>query len=232
MTSPYPAAVLWDMDGTIVDTEPLWIAAEKALVERHGGAWTDADSLALVGSDLLVAGDYIRRRGDLPMSSAQVAEYLLGEVLDGVKAGVEWRPGARELLTELGAAGIPCALVTMSYQVLAEAVVAQLPPGTFEAVVTGDMVANGKPHPEPYRTAAETLGIEPERHGTCVVIEDSPTGAVAGLAAGMPVLAVPNTVEVPDQQGMVVIDSLAGLRAADLWATVTGGPGHGANSAR
>lgn len=222
MTASYPAAVLWDMDGTIVDTEPLWISAEHTLVERHGGTWTDADAQALVGSDLLAAGDYIRRRGGLPLTAAQVVDHLIGEVLAGVKRGAEWRPGAVELLAELRAAGVPCALVTMSYQILADAVISHLPPGTFDAVVTGDSVRRGKPNPEAYLTAASQLGIEPRDFPSCVVIEDSPTGAAAGLAAGMPVLAVPNTIDVPAQPGMQVIPSLAGLGAADLVAAAHG----------
>ena len=213
VTAQLPAAVLWDMDGTMVDTEPLWIDAERALVERHGGTWTDADSLALVGSDLLAAGAYIRDRGRLTMTPEQVVDYLLGEVLLGVDDDLTWQPGVRELLAELGRLGVPCALVTMSYRVLAEAVIAQLPPQTFAAVLTGDEVAHGKPHPEPYLAAAAQLGVDPRR---CVVIEDSPTGAASGLAAEARVVAVPNAVAPSPEPGMVVIDSLAGVGAADL----------------
>lgn len=213
VNSQLPAAVLWDMDGTMVDTEPLWIGAEIALVERHGGTWTDADSLALVGSDLLAAGAYIRDRGGLPMTPEQVVDHLLTEVLRGVVDGVTWQPGVRELLTELNELAVPCALVTMSYRRLAEAVLAHLPDGTFAATVTGDEVTHGKPHPEPYLAAAALLGVDP---GRCVVIEDSPTGAASGLAAGSRVLSVPNAVAAAPEPGLVVIDSLAGVAAADL----------------
>lgn len=219
MLSPYPAAVLWDMDGTLVDTEPLWISSERALVERHGGTWTDEDSKALVGSDLLAAGDYIRRRGALPLTAAEVVEHLLSEVLEEVKKGATWRPGAPELLAELRSLNIPCGLVTMSYRVLAEAVITQLPAATFATVVTGDVVSRGKPHPEPYLTAAAELGVPP---ADCVVIEDSPTGAASGVAAGMRVLGVPNTVSVEPQDGMVVIESLMGIGAAGLLGAFNG----------
>ncbi|SDS98823.1 haloacid dehalogenase superfamily, subfamily IA, variant 3 with third motif having DD or ED [Jiangella sp. DSM 45060] len=215
VTSPLPATVLWDMDGTIVDTEPLWMSAEEALVRRHGGAWTHADSLALVGSDLLEAAAYIRDAGTIPMTPAQIVEHMLGEVLAGVRQGVTWQPGVFELLTELRTLGVPQALVTMSYRSLAEAVVSQLPGGLFGSVVTGDEVTNGKPHPEPYLTAARELGVDP---AGCVVVEDSPRGAAAGLAAGAMVLSVPNAVAAVPEPGLVVIDSLDGVRAADLLA--------------
>nr|WP_199521047.1 HAD family phosphatase [Jiangella anatolica] len=213
MTSPLPAAVLWDMDGTIVDTEPLWMGAEEALVLRHGGTWTEADSLSLVGSDLLESAAYIRERGDIPMTPPQIVDHLVGEVMAGLAGDVTWQLGVFELLTELRALGVPQALVTMSYRRLAMAVVDRLPAGLFDAVVTGDEVTNGKPHPEPYLTAARAVGADPAE---CVVIEDSPRGAAAGLAAGALVLSVPNAVAAVPEPGLVVIDSLAGVRAADL----------------
>ncbi|TDD65019.1 HAD family phosphatase [Jiangella aurantiaca] len=215
VTSPLPAAVLWDMDGTIIDTEPLWMGAEEALVLRHGGTWTDADGLSLVGSDLLESAAYIRERGNIPMTPPQIVDHLVGEVLKGIGDGVTWQPGVFELLTEVRALGVPQALVTMSYRGLAEAVVGRLPAGLFGAVVTGDEVTNGKPHPEPYLTAARELGADPAE---CIVIEDSPRGAAAGLAAGALVLSVPNAVAAVPEPGLVVIDSLAGIRAADLLA--------------
>lgn len=215
MNSPLPAAVLWDMDGTLVDTEPLWIAAERGLVESHGSTWTEADSRALVGSDLLTAGAYIRDRAALPMTPAAVVEHLVAEVLRGVSRGVGWRPGARELLYGLRALDVPCALVTMSYRPLADAVTALLVPGTFAAVITGDEVTHGKPHPEPYLSAAAQLGVEPSE---CVVIEDSETGAAAGSSAGARVIGVPNVVPVTSRPGVVITDSLVHLDPAGLLA--------------
>ncbi len=208
-----PAAVLWDMDGTLVDTEPSWIAAEHALVGRHGGTWSDAHAHAIVGSDLLTAAAYIRRHGGVDLLPEQIVDLLLDEVVAAVLRHVPWRPGARELLTELVTLGVPCALVTMSYRRLAGAVVDALPPGTFAALVTGDEVTRGKPHPEPYLAAAAALGVDPAR---CVAIEDSPPGVASAEAAGVPVLAVPHVVAIPPGPGRTVRASLVGLRAADL----------------
>lgn len=208
-----PAAVLWDMDGTIVDTEPLWIAAEMKLVADHGATWTPDDSLALVGSDLLEAARYIRRKAELPMTAEAIRDHLISKVLEGLRESVEWCPGARELLAELNAAQVPCALVTMSYRPLAQALLDALPAETFAAVVVGDEVTNGKPHPEPYLKAAEALGVEPEQ---CVVIEDSDRGVQAGLAAGARVLGVPNVAPLPPRPGADIRDSLEGVTMAVL----------------
>src|SRR5690348_11378684 len=109
-------AVLWDMDGTLVDTEPYWIASEFELAERHGGDWTRQHALNIVGKDLLDAGRYIREHMGIGLSPEQIVEELLDGVVARVRQEVPWRPGARELLDTLGSADIPCALVTMSYR--------------------------------------------------------------------------------------------------------------------
>jgi HAD superfamily hydrolase (TIGR01509 family) len=212
---PTLQAVLWDMDGTLVDTEPLWIASEYELAERHGATWSEEHALNLVGWDLLDSGRYIRDHMSLDMPAEEVVQLMLDRVVEGVRGGVEFRPGALELLAEQRRAGVPAALVTMSYRRLAEAVVAALPAGTYAAVVVGDEVTNGKPHPEPYLTAAALVGAEPTR---CVAIEDSTTGATSAQAAGCHVLAVPHHVPVPPAPGRTLAPTLEGLRLADLEA--------------
>jgi HAD superfamily hydrolase (TIGR01509 family) len=212
-----PAAVLWDFDGTLADTEPSWFAAEYAMAAEHGASWTDEDARVLVGSDLIETGRYIRRRMGLDRSPAEIVEELLDSVIADVRRGVTWRPGAYELLVALREAEIPCALVTMSYARLAEAALEQLPPGSFGTVVTGDAVARGKPHPEAYLTAAERLGVEPSK---CVAIEDSPTGSASAAAAGVHVLVVPHHVPVPSRPGMTQLPSLVGVGVAELAALV------------
>jgi HAD superfamily hydrolase (TIGR01509 family) len=202
------------MDGTLVDTEPEWIAAERSLVTSHAGTWTDEDSKRLVGSALIEAGEYIRVRGRLPMTAEQVVETMVDRIVERLKESIPWRPGARELLTDLRAHGIPCALVTMSYRRLADIVVSALPPDTFGAVITGDEVVNGKPHPEPYLRAAHELGVD---IAGCIVIEDSTTGARAGVASGARVIAAPNVVDV-DLPGVPTVSTLVGLNVNGLSA--------------
>jgi HAD superfamily hydrolase (TIGR01509 family) len=142
-----------------------------------------------------------------------IVEELLDRVVAEVRRAVPWRPGARELLLSLHAAGVPCALVTMSYARLADAVVAALPAGVFAAVVPGDQVRHGKPHPEPYLTAAARLGVPP---GECVAIEDSPPGVQSAQAAGTAVVAVPHVVPIAPGPGRVVLDTLVGLSPVGL----------------
>lgn len=201
-------AVLWDMDGTLVNTEPYWMATELAIAEAHGGTWTHDDAMSLVGNELIVSGEYIKAKLALSESPEEVVEMLLDGVVEQVRHAVPWCPGARELLLALHAAGVPCGLVTMSYQRFVAPILEHLPPETFRVVVTGDMVDNGKPHPEAYLTAAAALGVDP---ADCVAIEDSPTGARSAEAAGCRVLVVPNHVPVPEGPGRTFTETLEGL---------------------
>ena len=208
-----PAAVLWDMDGTLVDTEPYWINAEHAIVEEAGGVWNEEYAHQLVGNDLMVSAEFIKEHSPITLTPVQIVEELLRRVIDQVTQHVPWRPGAIELLTALRDAGVPNALVTMSWRSLADAVLTALPDGTFAAVITGDEVEHGKPHPEPYLAAARALGVEV---ADCVAIEDSPTGVRSAVAAGVPTLAVPHVVPVPLIVGATQVPSLRGLTPADL----------------
>lgn len=208
-----PAAVLWDMDGTLVDTEPYWIQAEHELVAEHGGVWNDEFAHQLVGNALEVSAQMIIDRSGIDLTITEIVEGLLARVVAQVEKQVPWRPGARELLFELGRLEVPSLLVTMSWRSLAEMVVGALPDGTFRALVTGDEVSHGKPHPEPYLAAARLIDVDPR---DCVALEDSPTGVRSATAAGVPTIAIPHVVPVPDIEGSVQVRSLAGVRAADL----------------
>jgi HAD superfamily hydrolase (TIGR01509 family) len=209
------AAALWDFDGTLADTEPLWIAAEYDLVGRLGGRWTEEDAEQLVGNSLLDSGSYILNTvGRVDLSPAWVVDQLLTSVVDHVRASpIAWRPGAMELLESFAEVGVPCALVSASYRVLLDAALSQLPEGTFQVSVAGDEVSRGKPHPEPYEKACTALGVS-ARH--CVVLEDSETGCRAGNAAGAVVVAIPNRVAIPKAPRRLHVPSLADLDAASV----------------
>jgi len=215
MTNP-PAAVLWDMDGTLVDTEPYWFAAEYRLVESFGNTWSDEHAHAVVGFDLFDTAGYIIKHGGVDLEPVAVVEYLLDAVIHACQERLPWRPGARELLQELHSLGVPCALVTMSWRRFAEAVLAELPSNTFAATVFGDEVTHGKPHPEPYLKAAALLSVDPQK---CVAIEDSPTGVASAHAAGCRVLGVPNMKQLNAGDGIRIISSLADVDARSLWTT-------------
>lgn len=219
MRPELPDAVLWDMDGTLVDTEPYWIEAEYALVAEYGGTWSEEHAHALVGNPLLTSARHIRRHGGVDLPDVEIVERLLAHVVERVNEHVPWQPGARELLADLAAHGVPSALVTMSWTPLAAAVTGRLPAGTFAAVVTGDQVTRGKPHPEPYLEAAARLGVDVRR---CVAIEDSVTGLRSAEAAGAVTVGVPHLVPIPGAPGRTVVTSLAGLDVDGLAAVLAG----------
>ena len=206
-------AVLWDMDGTLVDTEPYWIAAEYRLVESFGGTWSDEHAHAVIGKPLVVSANYLRKHGKVPLSPEQIVDRLLAAVIADTRRQVVWRPGTLALLAEMKATGLPTAMVTMSYRNLAGTVAELLPAGSFDTLVCGDDVRNGKPDPEPYLLAAARLGVAPER---CLAIEDSPSGIASAEAAGCLVVAVPNQVPVPPAPTRTVLSTLAGLSLTEL----------------
>ncbi|WP_116114000.1 HAD family hydrolase [Austwickia chelonae] len=213
-----PTAVLWDFDGTVMHTEPYWYEEERCLVEEYGGTWTMDDALTLVGKALPDSAALLRAHSPVTLSVPQIVDRLQNGVVERIRGHVPWRPGARELLNELHDAQIPQALVTMSWRPVLDVVLGELPPGIFPAIVTGDSVTRGKPHPEPYLTALDMLGVPTTAKLACVAIEDSITGSTSAAAAGVPTLVTPSVEEVPDRPGLVVLDSLAGVRATDLLA--------------
>lgn len=185
------AAVLWDMDGLLVDSEPLWTVAEVALAERLGGRWSDQLKAAIAGTRLDVAVPAILEHYGCPTdptSVAEASEWLLGRMVALYAEDPPLLDGVPELLAALQAAGVRQALVSSSYRVLVDAVLAH-GYGPFALSIAGDEVTHGKPHPEPYLTAAARLGVDPAH---CVVLEDSAAGVLAGEAAGCAVVAVPS----------------------------------------
>lgn len=187
------SAVLWDLDGTLLDTEHYWQAAEWRLAESHGGEWSSEHALHLVGSDLMDSARYIKSQMGIELTPEAITKELITDVLAQLSNEVTWRPGALEQLLALRHAGVRQGLVTMSYRSLVEPVLAKLPAGLFEVVVTGDEVARGKPHPDPYLQAADALGVAPT---SCLVVEDSETGTRSAAAAGCTVVVVPHHVHV------------------------------------
>ncbi|GAA4285533.1 HAD family hydrolase [Brevibacterium daeguense] len=206
------SAVLWDMDGTLVDTEPYWMSAEIELMHSHGLDWDEEKGLLMVGNDLLTSARILIDHG-LRMKDADIVDTLLDGVVARVRRRVPFRPGARELLAALGEAGIPCALVTMSYRRLAEAVVDACPAGSFRSLVTGDEVPAGKPDPAPYRIGAEAVGLEP---GDCIALEDSVPGLASAEAAGTLAIGIPHLVPLQETPHRTLLPTLAGISPADL----------------
>jgi HAD superfamily hydrolase (TIGR01509 family) len=206
------AAVLFDMDGLLVDTEPLWMRAETATMAALGGQWTRADQHAVLGGPLARAVEHMVRRSGTSIEPATVARMLVAGMAEQLAHDrIQLRPGAAELLRAVAAAGLPTALVSASHRVLVDLVLAALreqgvPP--FAVTVAGDEVARTKPDPAPYLRAAELLGVDIAR---AVVLEDSANGVQAGWAAGAHVVAVPQEVPVAERERVTVRDTLLGL---------------------
>lgn len=206
MTPPLKA-VLWDLDGTLIDSETYWIRTELDIASEHGAAWGEADGLAAVGQPLSHTAEMMIARG-VRSTVADLTTELLERMRELVRTrGVPYRPGVTELMSGLRDAGVLQGLVTMSFGGYVDAVVAGTS-GTFGVVQTGDTVARGKPDPEIYLRAVSSLGVE-VRH--CLAIEDSPSGVGAILAAGVTPVAVPFMVDIPHDDRLVFLPSLEGI---------------------
>ena len=206
-------AVLFDMDGLLVDTEPLWFESETEVMARLGAPWTKADQERLLGGSMEHTVGYLLGKATRPAPPAEIARWMMDGMLRRAAAGrVTIRPGARELLAEIAAAGIPHALVTGSQREFTEAVLASTGLN-FTVTVTGDDVSRPKPDPEPYRLAAKLLDAAPER---CVALEDSPSGVTSATEAGCLVIAVPSLIPIPEAPGRLVVPSLSDISLATL----------------
>ena len=210
-------AVLFDMDGLLVDTEPLWFETETEVMARLGAPWTKADQERLLGGSMEHTVGYLLAKATRPASPAEVARWMMDGMLRRAAAGrVVIRPGARDLLAEIAAAGIPHALVTGSQREFTDAVTASTGL-TFTVTVTGDDVTSPKPAPDPYLLAAKLLAAEP---ASCVALEDSPSGVTSATTAGCQVVAVPSLLPIPPAPGRLVVPSLSDIKLATLRAMV------------
>nr|WP_228001304.1 HAD family phosphatase [Nocardia australiensis] len=204
------------MDGTLLDSEKLWDIGVRDLAREHGHEMTDELRHALIGASgpnalrLLFDGLGIEPTVAAVRSAGEFLEARVTELMTGP---IPWRPGAKDALGLVRAAGLATALVTNTKRSLTEFGLDTLDRAFFDHSVCGDEVAHGKPAPDIYLRAAELLGLDPR---DCVAVEDSPTGASAAQAAGCAVIVVPCEIPVPDAPGRVFRDSLIGLTVADL----------------
>jgi HAD superfamily hydrolase (TIGR01509 family) len=203
--------VLFDMDGTLVDSEKLWDVALHELAERYGGSLSPAGRRAMVGASMARSMELLHADLEQPWRDAAVgAAWLEKRIAELFAEGLQWRPGALALLQAVRVAEIPTALVTSTARRLVEVALNTLGRDSFDVVVCGDEVTATKPDPAPYLTAAGLLGVPIDR---CVAIEDSPTGVASAVAAGAAVLAVPSEVPLEPAQGIHLLESLV---TADL----------------
>jgi HAD superfamily hydrolase (TIGR01509 family) len=209
-------AVLFDMDGTLVDSEKLWDISLAALYHELGGTLTPQVRASMVGG---TADDTIRtvftdlRLEPDPSAMAESNRWLHDYTAQLFDRGLPWCDGARELLEALAAEGTPMALVTNTQRALTDRALNSIGHQYFSATVCGDEVPRGKPAPDAYQRAAALLGLHPD---ACLAIEDSVTGTAAAEGAGCPVLVVPNDVAVPRGPRRRHIASLADVGVIDL----------------
>ncbi|HEY9243811.1 MAG TPA: HAD family phosphatase [Streptosporangiaceae bacterium] len=211
-------AVLFDMDGLLVDSEPLWLEVETAIMARLGSPWGPADQAHLIGGSLPKSTDYMQRKAARPVAREVLAEWLTQGMAALIRErGLRLMPGAARLLAGIEAAGIPFALVTSAEREIMAATLDSI--GVrFPATVCAADVTRKKPDPEPYLRAAALLGAEP---GRCVALEDSPPGLAAAHAAGCAVIAVPS---VPPPPGLarLIVPSLRVVDVDTLHQVVAG----------
>jgi HAD superfamily hydrolase (TIGR01509 family) len=208
-----PAAVLWDMDGTLIDSEPYWMKSEGAFARANNSPWTEEDGLSLVGMSLYDSSRIIKEKVGSNLAPEDIIEQLTDEVTAQLKQKIFWRPGAKELLLLLRRRKIKTALVTMSMHRMAQQVVESIGFEAFDVIVAGDDVLHGKPHPEPYLKAAALLGVKPEE---CVAFEDSLSGLRSAEAAGTKAVGIKNIVDIPAQPGRIVWQTLEGVTISSL----------------
>lgn len=220
-----PAAVLWDMDGTLLDSEPIWEIAMTGLAARHGMAMTPQLRESTLGNSLPDALAKLHDAAGIPPEDRDPdadGRWTLDRVTELFDEGLPWRPGALEALDLVAGAGIPMALVTNTVREAAEVALETIGRHRFATTVCGDEVAVGKPAPDPYLRAAELLGFSTAQ---CLAVEDSPTGAAAATAAGCPTLVVPSAAVVPTGALRTFRTSLVDLARDDLasaWAGLRG----------
>ncbi|MGH3620199.1 MAG: HAD family hydrolase [Sciscionella sp.] len=223
-TVEMPAAVLWDMDGTLVDSEKLWDIPLFEFAEQLGGRLSTLARASMVGSNMnrtvrLLFAEFGLKPDAEEMDRA--AEWIRARTVELFASGLAWRPGAEEALRAVRAAGVPTALVTSTERALTEVVLRTIGREFFDVTVCGDEVdGRNKPDPEPYLRAARLLGVPPEE---CVAVEDSPTGATSAESAGCVVFVVPCDVAVPGGGRRVLRDSLVGVDAELLGRLVNCG---------
>lgn len=198
-------AVLFDLDGLLIDSEPVWYDVEYAVVTRLGGHWSPADQEACIGGTMDASARYMIEVAGARGSIPDICDELIEEMERRFRTDLPLHAGAVELVDAVRAAGVPTALVSSSYRRLIDAALDRLGHHRFDVTVAGDEVTHGKPDPEPYLTGCKRLGVDPRR---TVVVEDAINGVRSAEAAGCVVAVVPSVAEIEPAPGRFVIRKL------------------------
>jgi HAD superfamily hydrolase (TIGR01509 family) len=207
------------MDGTLIDSEGLWLEAERTVMASLGGTWTEEDQARCLGGPLETVADFMLMRANSDANPVDVLTMLNDHMERQLReTPLAWRPGARDLVIGCRELGVPTALVSASWNRLIDAVSGKIESDigrkAFDVVVAGDDVSDSKPHPEPYLKAARGLSTPP---AMCLALEDSPTGVRSAVSAGCRVVAIPHIADI-DAAGALLIDTLEGWTLHALWS--------------
>lgn len=215
-------AVFWDMDGTLIDSEPLWHEGELKIAREHGGDWSEELAWQGSGTPVPEVAAKMRQRG-CKLSVEEIGEQMIQYVAEQEMLKLPWTPGVIDVLISLREAGVPSVLVTSSPRELAENLIMKAPAGTFETYVCGDDDVRKKPDPEPYIEAAQRLGLTAEDMADTVAIEDSISGVRSAVAAGTTTVRQVGFMPGDGNDGpqFATIDGYDGITAETLAALVT-----------
>jgi HAD superfamily hydrolase (TIGR01509 family) len=202
------SAILFDMDGTLVDSEPLWFQAEKQVMAEVGSTWEQSDQINCLGGPMEKTERYMQERSGSIKPFGYFSERLNDVMDEKLKHELKLMPSALELLLDCKSAQIPMALVTASTGRQMRAVLERFPAGIFASTVSKDDVEHSKPDPAPYKLAAKQLGVDIKK---CLVLEDSITGVQSGLRAGAQVIGIPHLVQLQSHENLRVVKALSDL---------------------
>ena len=207
------SAILFDMDGTLIDSEPLWLKAEIEVMAEVGCHWDEQDQINCLGGPAERTERYMQERSQ----NIKPYGYFINRLHEVMRARItnelDLIPNALTLLKECKDAGIKTALVTASSRDLMTIVLKRFPIGTFDVVVSGDDVEKSKPDPAPYLLAAKQLSVDILK---CLVLEDSLTGVQSGLSSGAKVIGIPHLVQMSEHPNLRVISSLDEITLNDI----------------
>ena len=207
------SAILFDMDGTLIDSEPLWLKGEIEVMAEVGCHWDEQDQINCLGGPAERTERYMQERSQ----NIKPYGYFINRLHEVMRARItnelDLIPNALTLLKECKDAGIKTALVTASSRDLMTIVLKRFPPGTFDVVVSGDDVEKSKPDPAPYLLAAKQLSVDILK---CLVLEDSLTGVQSGLSSGAKVIGIPHLVQMSEHPNLRVISSLDEITLNDI----------------
>jgi HAD superfamily hydrolase (TIGR01509 family) len=207
------SAILFDMDGTLIDSEPLWLKAEIEVMAEVGCHWDEQDQINCLGGPAERTERYMQERSQNIKPYGYFINRLHAVMRARITNELDLIPNALSLLKECKDAGIKTALVTASSRDLMTIVLKRFPPGTFDVVVSGDDVEKSKPDPAPYLLAAKQLSVDILK---CLVLEDSLTGVQSGLSSGAKVIGIPHLVQMSEHPNLRVISSLDEITLSDI----------------